>query len=258
MRLYEVVYIFDAVLDEAAINEKLERYHDMVTGKDGEVTAVDHWGARQLAYPIQKKKTGYYVVSQFNGDPTALPEFERVLKLDESLLRYLVVLNEGEPTTGMSILAPQHFVPERDDDDDDDDDDGPVEAEEDEEEVEDDRTGPPEFSGGRGRRRRVEGPRIQLLNYKDLGTLSRFLTESGKILPRRTTKVTSGFQRQLGSAITRARFLALLPYIRDHEAERHMTGVAAASRKEWLRAFALLFAALALWGNPAILVAVPF
>ena len=219
MRLYEAVYIFDAALDEVAINQKLERYHELVTGSDGEVVSVDHWGNRQLAYPIDKKRSGYYVVAQFNADPTALPEFERNLKLEDTLLRYLVVLNEGEPTTGMSILAPRPFVPERDDEDEDEDDsDVSTDDEEDEDSPRDDRTGPPEFSGGRGRRRRVEGPRIQLLNYKDVGTLSRFLTESGKILPRRTTKVTSGFQRQLGSAIKRARYLALLPYIRDHEA----------------------------------------
>ncbi|MFC1574582.1 30S ribosomal protein S6 [Gemmatimonadota bacterium] len=219
MRLYEAVYIFDAVLDEAAINQKLERYHELVTGKDGEVTAMDHWGPRQLAYPIEKKKIGYYVVAQFNGDPDGLPEFERALKLDEALLRYLVVLNEGEPTTGMSILAPRplHVTSPDKDDEDDEDDHRPMNDDDDEVE-DDDRTGPPEFSGGRGRRRRVEGPRIQLLNYKDVGTLSRFLTESGKILPRRTTKVTSGFQRQLGRSIKRARYLALLPYLRDHEA----------------------------------------
>lgn len=215
MRLYEVVYIFDAVMDETAINQTLERYHAVATGKGGEVTAVDHWGTRQLAYPIEKKKTGYYVVAQFNGDPDALPEFERALKLDEAILRYLVVLSEGEPTTGLSILAPRPLrdVPPSDDDDEDDEMEADLEADE-----EDDRNSPPEFSGGRGRRRRVEGPRIQLLNYKDVTTLSRFLTESGKILPRRTTKVTAGFQRQLGSAVKRARYLALLPYIRDHEA----------------------------------------
>jgi small subunit ribosomal protein S6 len=219
VRLYESVYIFDAALDEAAINKKLERYHELVTGKVGEVTAVDHWGARQLAYPIEKKKTGYYVVAHFTGDPDRLPEYERILKLDEGLLRYLLVLNEGEPTTGMSILAPQTFVPNRTDEDDEEDDlDEVMDEEEEEEDEAEARTSPPEFSGGRGRRRRVEGPRIQLLNYKDVNTLSRFLTESGKILPRRTTKVTSGFQRQLGRAIKRARYLSLLPYIRDHEA----------------------------------------
>ena len=79
-------------------------------------------------------------------------------------------------------------------------------------------SGPPVFSGARGRRRRHEGPPIVLLNYKDVTTLSRFLTEQGKILPKRTTKVTARFQRQLGVAVKRARHLALLPYIRDHEA----------------------------------------
>lgn len=215
MRLYEAVYIFDPALDEAAINAKLERHHSLVTGDNGEVTAVDHWGSRQLAYPIDKKKTGYYVVAQFNGNPDALPEFERALKLDEDLLRYLVVLNEGEPTTGMSILAPRPIPSDIDDEDEDEEDD---ELSDEDDLEDDDRTSPPEFSGGRGRRRRVEGPRIQLLNYKDVSTLSRFLTESGKILPRRTTKVTAAFQRQLGRAIKRARYLALLPYIRDHEA----------------------------------------
>ena len=63
-----------------------------------------------------------------------------------------------------------------------------------------------------------EGPPILLLNYKDVTTLARFLTEQGKILPKRTTKVTARFQRQLGTAVKRARYLALLPYIRDHEA----------------------------------------
>ncbi len=216
MRLYEAVYIFDAVLDEASINQKLERYHALATGQDGAVAAVDHWGTRQLAYPISKKRSGYYVVAQISAEADSLPEFERALKLDESLLRYLLVLNEGEPTTGMSILAPRPVSPVKaEDDDDDDDDEDPIRGEEAEED--DDRTSPPEFSGGRGRRRRVEGPRIQLLNFKDVGTLSRFLTESGKILPRRTTKVTSAFQRQLGRAVKRARYLALLPYLRAHE-----------------------------------------
>jgi small subunit ribosomal protein S6 len=208
MRLYEVVYIFDAALDEAAVNERLEKFHALATQEGGEVVSVDHWGNRQLAYPVAGNKTGYYVVAQFNGDPTALPEFERILKLDETLMRYLVVLNEGEPTTGMSILAqrpPKAESASRDEDD------------EDDEDEDEDADSPPEFSGGRGRRRRVDGPAIELLNYKDVSTLSRFLTESGKLLPKRTTKVNARFQRQLGRAVKRARYLSLIPYVRDHE-----------------------------------------
>ena len=123
-----------------------------------------------------------------------------------------IALNEGEPTTGMSVLVQRPPRPESSVHDDDDDED------EDEDEEDDDRDSPPEFSGGRGRRRRVEGPAIELLNFKDVSTLSRFLTERGKLLPKRTTKVNARFQRQLGRAVKRARYLALIPYVRDHEA----------------------------------------
>ena len=216
MRLYEIVYIFDATLDEDGVNKKLEKFHPLVLGKTGEVSAVDHWGTRQMAYPIDKQNTGYYVVAQVRAEADGLPEFERVLRLDAELLRYLIVLNEGEPTTGHSLLGAA--PPSRADKDDDDDArTGPGGGAPDEEDDVDSRFSPPEFSGGRGRRRSMEGPVIELLNYKDVSTLSQFMTEQGKILPKRTTKVTARFQRQLGRAIKRARFLALIPYIRDHE-----------------------------------------
>jgi small subunit ribosomal protein S6 len=210
MRLYEVVYILDPALLEDAVTAKLEKFHALATSQGGEVTAVDHWGVRQFAYPIKKLGSGYYIVAQFTAASDALPEFERLLKLDEEVIRYLLVLNDGEPTNGQSILAevPPRAEGQRDPDDDDDepdeDDDDPDKA-------------PPEFHGARGRRRRMEGPRVMLLNYKDVSTLSRFVTEQGKILPKRTTKVTARFQRQLGTAVKRARYLSLLPYTGGRE-----------------------------------------
>ncbi|MHB1192521.1 MAG: 30S ribosomal protein S6 [Longimicrobiales bacterium] len=206
MRLYEVVYILDPALDEGAVTAKLEKFHALAVASGGEVTAVDHWGNRQLAYPLRRHQSGYYVVAQFSAVADALPEFERLLRLDDEVLRYLLVLNDGEPTSGMSILA-EVTRPVQDKDDDDE-----------EEDEDDDDDAPPQFQGGRGRRRRMEGPPIKLLNYKDVSTLSRFLAESGKILPKRTTKVTASFQRQLGTAVKRARYLALIPYTRRYEA----------------------------------------
>ena len=217
MRLYEVVYILDPALGEDAVTAKLDKFHQLATAKGGEVTAVDHWGVRQLAYPIKKLQNGYYVVAQFTAAVDALPEYERLLKLDGEVMRYLLVLNEGEPTTGRSLVieAPVGFDVEPQE--------SPEALEEDAESVdnaedEDPTKAPPEFQGARGRRRRMEGPRITLLNYKDVSTLSRFVTEQGKILPKRTTKVTAGFQRQLGRAVKRARYLSLLPYTGGHEA----------------------------------------
>lgn len=234
MRLYEVVYILDPVLDESAVTTKLEKFHDLATAQGGEVSAIDHWGGRQLAYPINKQQTGYYVVAHFTATAEALPEYERLLTLDDEVMRYLLVLNEGEFTSGLSLVAESTKPPSDDDEDDDHDRDivaAPVveaKAEGDAEEGGDAdgeapearpmSDAPPEFQGAGGRRQRMEGPPITLLNYKDVSTLSRFLTEQGKILPKRTTKVTAGFQRQLGSAVKRARFLALLPYTRSHGA----------------------------------------
>jgi small subunit ribosomal protein S6 len=97
-RRYEVVYIFDSALEEAQVNERLERFHALLTTPDqpAPIAAVNHWGKRQLAYAIKGKDIGYYVVTQFEAPADHLPEYERAIKLDEGVLRHLLVLNEGE------------------------------------------------------------------------------------------------------------------------------------------------------------------
>ncbi len=112
MRDYEVVYIFKSSLTTEEIEARLEGYHARILTVDGsEITAVEHWGKRQLAYPIDRIDNGYYVVTQFTASPSVLPDFERVLKLDEDLLRHLVVLSEGE------LPSPSMYVAGSDDDD---------------------------------------------------------------------------------------------------------------------------------------------
>ncbi len=102
-RRYEVVYIFDASLDEAAVSGHLAKFHELLGG--GVEVTVNHWGKRTLAYPIKKRETGYYVVAQFQAGPEVLPEFERAIKLDEAVFRFLVVMLEGELPTGMPTAA---------------------------------------------------------------------------------------------------------------------------------------------------------
>jgi len=96
-RPYELVYIFDSALEETQINERLERFHSLLKSPETPepITSTNHWGKRSLAYSIQGKSVGYYVVVQFDTQPDALGELERQLKLDESVLRYLIVLNDG-------------------------------------------------------------------------------------------------------------------------------------------------------------------
>jgi small subunit ribosomal protein S6 len=103
-RQYEVVYIFDSALEEAAINEKLARFHTLIQppGESAQ-PELNHWGKRTLAYPIKKHDTGYYVVSKFETTGEMLPEFERAIKLDDSVLRFLVVLAENAQPAPVTV-----------------------------------------------------------------------------------------------------------------------------------------------------------
>jgi small subunit ribosomal protein S6 len=105
-RLYEAVYIFDSALEEPAITERLTRYHALILQPGGEAPQVNHWGKRTLAYPIKKHQTGYYVVAKFDTAAEALPEYERAVKLDESVLRFLVVVSEGEQAVPVTAGKP--------------------------------------------------------------------------------------------------------------------------------------------------------
>ncbi|HKK08293.1 MAG TPA: 30S ribosomal protein S6 [Gemmatimonadota bacterium] len=119
MRDYETVYIFRSTLEPEEIDGKLEKFHERLTGGEGEITAVEHWGKRQLAYPIDGQTNGYYVVAQYRTEPEHIKPFENALKMDEAVLRHLVVLSEGE-----SALPPSQRgeEPEEDEDEDDRDD----------------------------------------------------------------------------------------------------------------------------------------
>ena len=93
-RQYEVVYIFEPGLDDAAINERLTRYAGLLGSPQD--LRLDHWGRRQLAYQIGPREAGYYVVARFTANSDVLPEFERALKLDEGVLRHLITIYEHE------------------------------------------------------------------------------------------------------------------------------------------------------------------
>ena len=106
LRQYEAVYIFDPGLEDPAINERLDRFHSLL-GKPADLK-VDHWGRRQLAYPIGRKEQGYYVVARYNADAKSLPEYERALRLDDGLIRYLLTLHDRE--LGAPELSPEELA----------------------------------------------------------------------------------------------------------------------------------------------------
>jgi small subunit ribosomal protein S6 len=116
-RRYEAVYIFDSTLEDAAINEKIARFHALLRSRDE--ISVDHWGRRQLAYKIGPRDTGYYVIARFHATPSVLPEYERAMKLDDGVVRYLITLFEHE--VGAPPMTEEELAARRQDDDDDED-----------------------------------------------------------------------------------------------------------------------------------------
>ena len=117
-RTYEAVYVFDSTLADTAVTEKLDRVHALLK-TEGDI-AVTHWGRRQLAYPIGRRENGYYVIAKFAAEPASLPEYERALKLDDGVVRFLVTLYEHE--VGAPVMTEEELAAQRaraaDDDDD--------------------------------------------------------------------------------------------------------------------------------------------
>ena len=117
-RQYEAVYVFDSTLEDAAITDKLGRFHGLL-GNPADLK-LDHWGRRQLAYPIGRRESGYYAVARFTADAATLPEYERAIKLDEGIVRHLITVFEHEvgapPMTEEELAAAARRREEEDED----------------------------------------------------------------------------------------------------------------------------------------------
>jgi len=94
MRKYEVMYILKADLDEAARGEVIAKLAKIITDNGGKVNKTDEsMGLRDLAYPIKKEKKGYYVVLKVEMGNEAISEFNRLVRIDSSVLRHLIVVD---------------------------------------------------------------------------------------------------------------------------------------------------------------------
>ena len=109
MNQYEVMYVIDTTLDDQARAALINRFSELVVANGGQVDRVDEWGKRRLAYAINYKTEGYYVLMYITA-PSDLPrELERNLQISDSVLRYLVVRFEGPIPAKREPLKP--FVP---------------------------------------------------------------------------------------------------------------------------------------------------
>ncbi len=89
MNKYETVFILTPVLSDDQMKEAVEKIKGVLTANGGEIVNEELWGLRKLAYPIQKKSTGFYVLVEFNGEPTIVKKLETAFRRDERVIRFL-------------------------------------------------------------------------------------------------------------------------------------------------------------------------
>lgn len=91
MNSYELIYIIEPNLDEDQIAQVDGRVQQAVEASNGQITSTEIWGQRKLAYPIKKHFEGYYILHNVDLPPQAVKEVERTMRLNEHILRFLVV-----------------------------------------------------------------------------------------------------------------------------------------------------------------------
>ena len=87
--IYETVFIATPVLSEAQMKEAVAKYTGFIKENGGEIVYEEDWGLRQLAYPIQKKTTGFYYLIEFKADSQFIDVLETQYRRDERIIRYL-------------------------------------------------------------------------------------------------------------------------------------------------------------------------
>ncbi len=91
MRHYEVMVILDPSLEERTVAPSLDTYLNVIRTAGGSVEKLDVWGRRRLAYEIDKRGEGFYVVVEFTAEPTSIAPLERTLSLADEVVRQKVV-----------------------------------------------------------------------------------------------------------------------------------------------------------------------
>ena len=96
MRNYELSVVLFSTLSEEEKVATLEKVKELITRFGGEITNVDDWGKRKLAYEIEKQREGFYYFIQFNAETSAPAEIESRIRIMEPVLRYLIVSLEDK------------------------------------------------------------------------------------------------------------------------------------------------------------------
>jgi small subunit ribosomal protein S6 len=88
---YELMFIINPGFDEENVNATIEKYKNLIVEQGGTVSEVNPWGKRRLAYEIDKHRDGYYVLFNFEGDSKVVDELQRIMKISDDTIRYLLI-----------------------------------------------------------------------------------------------------------------------------------------------------------------------
>lgn len=94
VRSYELMYVIKPDLDEEKLNAVLEKYSNIIINDGGEIESTDKWGKRRLAYEIDDYREGIYVLVYFKSEPSAAQEIDRVMKISDEILRFMILSRE--------------------------------------------------------------------------------------------------------------------------------------------------------------------
>ena len=91
---YETVFILTPVLSDVQMKEAVDKFKALIVENGGEMVNEENWGLRKLAYPIQKKSTGFYQLFEFKAEPSFIEKFELAFRRDERVIRFLTFRQE--------------------------------------------------------------------------------------------------------------------------------------------------------------------
>jgi ribosomal protein S6 len=94
MRSYEILYVIRPDIEEEAKATLVKRFDEVLTNNGAEIVESKEWGKRRLAYEIEDFKDGYYQIIKYNGDSAAADEFDRLAKINNDIIRHIVVRDE--------------------------------------------------------------------------------------------------------------------------------------------------------------------
>lgn len=91
MKQFELMYIVKPELEKEEYKKIIEKYKKIISENNGSVEKTDMWGKKQLAYELKDCKEGFYILMTFTGNPSCVKEIDRLIRIDENVLRHIII-----------------------------------------------------------------------------------------------------------------------------------------------------------------------